>query len=274
MSLYTLRQQVMALTDVLQTIETQLASFQRSKPSAVAFDANASPASTTVATRRFPPSIWPRVGGLGRLEPTADRFACDAYRNAYRPGLARQIYVGACFGLRRLSATLQVPLQKVSTCSAGRLMERMKEVSVDEYASEYSKDGRYVADRDGFRNWYPAHLHTSVRPAVNSPVSASARALTVTLPDTMSAAEFDLAFDAEVRKASIADWVATPEGRRHCAARGVDPALACRATPYPYGDVTRHSHALEIIVFRTRDDVDRLINLAERIVLKKLGLIG
>jgi len=274
MSLYTLRQQVMALTDVLQTVETQIASFSRSTPSAARVNANNSTAAATVPTRRLPPSTWPRVGGLGRLEPTADLFGREAYRNAYRPGLARQIYAGACFGLRRLSATLQVPLQKVSTCSAGRLLERMKEVSVDEYASEYSKDGRYVADRDGFRNWYPAHLHTTGRPAVNSPVSASARALTVTLPDTMSAAEFDLAFDAEVRKASIADWVATPEGRHHCAARGVDPALARRATPYPYGDVTRHSPALEIVVFRTRYDVDRLINLAERIVLKKLGVIG
>jgi len=274
MSLYTLRQQVTALTDALQTVETQLASFHRSTPRAVVFNANASLAPATIPTRRFPPSIWPRVGGLGRLEPTADLFRREAYRDAYRPGLARQIYAGACFGLRRLSATLQVPLQKVSTCSAGRLLERMKEVSIDQYAGEYSKDGRYVADRDGFRNWYPAHLHTSVRPAVNSPVSASARALTVTLPDTMSAAEFDLDFDAEVRKASIADWVATPEGRYHCAARGVDPALACRATPYPYGDVTRHSPALEIVVFRTRQDVDRLIGLAERVVLKKLGLIG
>jgi len=122
MSLYTLRQQVIALTDALQTVETQLASFSRSTPSA-AVHANDSPAPATAPIRRFPPSIWPRVGGLGRLEPTSDLFARDAYRNAYRPGLARQIYAGACFGLRRLSATLQVPLQKVSTCSAGRLLE-------------------------------------------------------------------------------------------------------------------------------------------------------
>ena len=273
MSLYTLRQQVIALTDALQTVETQLASFSRSTPSA-AVHANDSPAPATAPIRRFPPSIWPRVGGLGRLEPTSDLFARDAYRNAYRPGLARQIYAGACFGLRRLSATLQVPLQKVSTCSAGRLLERMKEISADEYASEYAKDGRYVADRDGFRNWYPAHLHTSVRPAVNSPVSVAARALTVALPDTMSAEGFDLAFDAEVSKASVADWVATPEGRRHCADRGVDPAVARRVTPYRYGEATRHCPAVEIVVFRTRNDAARLITLGERVVLKHLGVIA
>ena len=273
MTIHNLRQQLIALTDALQVVESQLTSLSEPPP-AVPVAAEYPPTPAPSVTRRYRPSIWPRVGGLGRLPPMSDLFALAAFRDVYKPGLLREIYAGACFGLRRLSASLQVPLQKVSSCSSGRLVERMSELGADEYASQYLKDGRHVADRDGFKKWFPAHLHTSVRPAPNSPVSVAARALTVTLPDTMSAADFDSAFDAEVRKASIADWVATPEGRRHCADRSIDPAVAQRSTPYHWGDATRHCPAVEIVVFRTRNDPDRLISLAERVVLQHLGLIA
>jgi hypothetical protein len=273
LTIHDFRQQLIALTDALQFVESQLTSLSE-PPAAVPVAAEYPPTSAPSATRRFRPSIWPRVGGLGRLPPTSDLFGLAAFRDAYKPGLLREIYAGACFGLRRLSATLQVPLQKVSTCSSGRLVERMRELGADEYASQYLKDGRQIVDRDGFHNWFPAHLHTSVRPAPSSPVRVAARSLTVTLPATMAAADFDRAFDAEVRKASIADWIATPEGQRHCADRGIDPAVARRVTPYRYGAATRHCPAVELVVFRTRNDADRLISLAERVVLQHLGLFA
>lgn len=277
MTIHEFRQQLVALTDALQLVESQLGALsepQSAAPVVAEYPPTPTPTPAPSVARRYRPSTWPRVGGLGRLPPTSDLFGLAAFRDAYKPGLLREIYAGACFGLRRLSATLQVPLQKVSTCSSGRLVERMRELGADEYASQYLKDGRQIVDRDGFHNWFPAHLHTSIRPAPNSPVRIAARALTVTLPETMSAADFDNAFDAEVRKASIASWVATPEGQRHCADRGIDPAVAQRSTPYRWGDATRVFPAVEIAVFRTRNDADRLIILAERIVLKHLGLIG
>ena len=84
---------------------------------------------------------------------------------------------------------------------------------------------------------------------------------------------FDHAFDAEVQKASVIGWLATPEGRRYCAWRGVDPALARRVTLYSYGDATRASPAVEIVAFEIRRDFDRLVAIAETVILAHLGLM-
>ena len=69
-------------------------------------------------------------------------------------------------------------------------------------------------------------------------------------------------------------FVSTPEGTAHCQALGVNPAIAMRGTPYPLGAAARHSPCAEIAVFRIREDSDRLVTIAERVVLKHLGLIA
>ncbi len=108
----------------------------------------------------------------------------------------------------------------------------------------------------------------------NSPVEIHPRALTVHLPTTMTTAMFDDAFDREIRKGALDRFVATPEGAAHCRALGVAPAIATRATPYPLGASPRHSPCVEIAVFRIREDCDRLVSIAERVVLRHLGLIA
>jgi hypothetical protein len=90
----------------------------------------------------------------------------------------------------------------------------------------------------------------------------------------MTAAMFDEEFDREIRKGALDRFVLTPEGIAHCQALGVDPAIAMRATPYPMGAAARHNPCLEIAVFRIREDSDRLVSIAERVVLRHLGLIA
>ena len=156
----------------------------------------------------------------------------------------------------------------------GRLPARIAELKKDLYACEWFKGGQYIADPDGFDDWFPSHLQINVPPAVNSPVRADPRAISVQLPDTMSSREFDRAFDAEVRKGALDLWVRSREGQRHCAALGVDPAIAQRFTPYPFGAAARRSPVTEIVSFRKHCDPDRLVAIAERVILQHMGLIS
>jgi hypothetical protein len=151
----------------------------------------------------------------------------------------------------------------VSTCSSGRLPARIAELKKDLYACEWFRGGQYIADPDGFDDWFPSHLRINLPPALNSPVRLNPRAISVQLPDTMSSREFDRAFDAEVRKGALDLWVRSREGQRHCAALGVDPAIAQRFTPYPFGAAARRSPVTEIVSFRKHCDPDRLIAIAD-----------
>ncbi|MDP9025708.1 MAG: hypothetical protein M3N13_10085, partial [Candidatus Eremiobacteraeota bacterium] len=164
------------------------------------------------------------------------------------------------------------PAYKVSTCAEGRLDEPMLECRRDQYGRTWYCDGRY-ADEAGWDDWFPSQLHTQAALSINSPVTATTRALIVRLPDDMSSQEFDRLIDAEIRKAALDLWVMTPEGHRHCSFLGVDPSVALRMTPYPYGAHSRNSPARELCAFRIHHDPDRLVALAELIILRHLGLI-
>ena len=131
----------------------------------------------------------------------------------------------------------------------------------------------YVLDPGGYDDWFASHIYVTRDAAPNSPVEIHPRALTVHLPVGMTDAMFDAAFDYEIRKGAVDRFVATPEGIAHCQALGVNPAIAMRGTPYPMGASARHSPCAEIAVFRIREDSDRLVTIAERVVLRFLGLI-
>jgi hypothetical protein len=226
------------------------------------------------AGRPCPQADWPRIGGKEELPSTADIFASRAFREAFRSCSAREIYLGASTGLAGLSALLRLPLYKISTVAPGRLNERIYELRADQYGAEYQDGGRHVLDPDGYDDWFPSHIYVTHDAAPDSPVEIHPRALTVHLPTTMSVAMFDAAFDYEIRKGAVDRFVSTPEGIAHCQALGVNPAVAMRGTPYPMGASARHSPCAEIAVFRIREDSDRLVTIAERVVLKHLGLIA
>jgi hypothetical protein len=226
------------------------------------------------AGRLCPQADWPRIGGKEELPSAGDILARPAFREAFRSRSAREIYLGASTGLARLSAMLRLPLYKISTVSPGRLNERIYELRADQYGAEHHDGGGYVLDPDGYDDWFASHIYVTRDAAPNSPVEIHPRALTVHLPIGMTDAMFDAAFDFEIRKGAVDRFVSTAEGIAHCQALGVNPAVAMRGTPYPLGASARHSPCAEIAVFRIREDSDRLVTIAERVVLRHLGLIA
>lgn len=132
----------------------------------------------------------------------------------------------------------------------------------------------YVTDTTGWDSWYPSQLHARSLPSPSSPVRCSERAILVSLPDGMTAAAFDQAFDAETRLGAVDRWLLSEEGRGHCAALGIKPQIGQRLTAYPGGTEARLSPAGEIVAFNYRySGPDRAIALIERIILRHLGLI-
>ena len=274
MNIAQIRSQMQMLADALCDVESNLARLFESQGPEPTQSIEHSPTSLAVFRPRYVPSDWPRVGGREELTRISHLFSSTAYRDQYRAGELREIYAAAGAGLGRLVALFRLPLYKVSTCSSGRLPARIAELKKDLYACEWFRGGQYIADPDGFDDWFPSHLRINIAPAVNSPVRPAPRAIGVQLPDTMSSREFDRAFDAEVRKGALDLWVKTPEGRRHCAALGVNPAVAQRFTPYPFGAAARRSPVTEIVSFRKHCDPDRLVAIAERVILRHMGLIS
>jgi hypothetical protein len=221
------------------------------------------------------PSHWPRVGGREFNPTPTDLFGAEVFRAAYTPsGLNRLIYVGACQGLANIASVLHLPLYKVSTCASDRLEERMKELRIDKHGAVRRVDDKYVGDETGWANWFPSQISARALPSPNSPVRCQERSILVALPAGLTPEEFDRAFDAEVAKGAIDRWLMTPEGLNHAAMLKVDPALGQRLTAYPYGDKPKLSPSTEIVVFCTRiSGPDRLIAIAEGIILRHLGLI-
>ena len=226
------------------------------------------------ASRHCPQTDWARIAGKVDLPDMDHIFSSPAYLHLFRSNAAREIYVGACPGLARKSDIFKFPEYKISTVAPGRLLERIGELRADVYGGQYIADGAFVDDADGFDDWFASHIYTQKPTAPNSPVEIHPRALTVRLPVTMSPAAFDAAFDHEIRKAAVDLFVRTPEGAAHCDALGIDPAIAQRYTAYPLGSAVRHSACQEIVIFRIREDSDRLVAIAEMIVFRHLGLIA
>jgi hypothetical protein len=262
-----------ALTDAVRGVELRLEAMAYRGGAFATPMAELPPTPSPNPRPRYLPTDWPRIGGRVELPKVGDLFVSSTYRDQYRAGENREIYAGACDGLARLASLLRLPLFKVSSCGSGRLAERMKELRRDRYASEWFRNGAYVVEQKGFDGWFPSHLYTSNPPALNSPVTIGPRALSVRLPRTMSTEAFDLAFDAEVRKAAIHTWVMSEDGARHCKFVSVDPAMCQRSTAYPYGSAARGCPALEIAVFRVHEDADRLVKIVERVILQHYGLV-
>jgi hypothetical protein len=279
-SLRTLKEEKMTLSKIqsqLQELAAAVKDFQRGLET-LAVSQNSAPVEPIPVpahiARKYPylPTDWPVVGGRGANLAVPDIFDSDAYRDAYRGGPKREIYVAASAGLGRVAKSLNMPIYKVSTCAENRMPDRMAELRADAYASTWFCGGRYVSDAD-YDDWFPSHFRVTRPPLRKSPVTAAPRAITVTLPDSMTPAQFDHEFDEAVRAAAIDEWVMSREGRDHCFFRGVEPAFAIRMTPYRHGGAARNSPARELACFRPKQDGNRLVAIAEIIILKHLGLI-
>jgi len=268
-----LRERVQTLTQAMRTMANTFKTLCEELPALPTPPVDLTTLSAK-AGRPCPQSDWPRIGGKEELPSTADILASRRFRKAFRSQAAREVYLGASTGLAGLAGLLRLPLYKISTVAPGRLNERIYELRNDRYGAEHHDDGGYVLDPAGYDDWFASHIYLRRRANLNSPVEIHPRALTVHLPVDMTDAKFDAAFDYEIRKAAVDRFVATPEGIAHCQALGVNPAIAMRGTPYPMGASARHSPCAEIAVLRIREDSNRLVTIAERVVLKHLGLIA
>ena len=100
------------------------------------------------------------------------------------------------------------------------------------------------------------------------------RSIVVTLPLEMSALDFEMALRAEIDHCALHRWLMTDEGIRHCTVLKVDPAIGQRSTGYKWGTALRMSPAEEIYTIRPNRDGDALAIVAERSVLRFLGLLA
>lgn len=87
----------------------------------------------------------------------------------------------------------------------------------------------------------------------------------------MNIEDFDAAFDAIVRHGAVDLWAMTDDARDHCKFLGddIDPAELQRFTEYPKW---RLMPVQEICGFSIFSGADRLVRIAEQIIVAHLGL--
>lgn len=225
-------------------------------------------------TRGFSSIPWPRVGGEDLVVMQTDIFLTEAFRDLFGDGDERRtIYVAGCHGVRDLARALGHPIYKVSCTSPSGVWRRMQELRNDSYGAAWHRDGEPVEDLNGWNGWFASQISTGYRPpSPGAPVEVDARSITVTLPLGMSPEEFDERFDRRVASACLADWSLSAPGLAYGELLGLDLQRFRRHTPYASGDVARLSPAREICLFSIFDDGDRLVQIAEEVVLEHLGL--
>jgi hypothetical protein len=212
------------------------------------------------------------VGGPAFVPAPRDLFISEAFKALYQPGLMRTLYVVGCPELKEIAQLIQAPILKCGSCDGDELVERLEELGLDHYAAGRQLDGELVFE-EGWKDWDAMFLKPMRGPSPGSPVTVMNRSLLVRLPSSMSWQAFDKAYDAEVSHAAIDQWIDTEDGRRLCAKHGVNPDTFNRFTMYGYDLTPRISKAKELTVFRLDRDVDKLIEIAEKIILRHLGLI-
>lgn len=222
--------------------------------------------------RRQLSTDWARIGGRNFDPQPTNMFETQDFRKAWNPGSHRRAcYAAGCGGLWNLSQILKIPMYKVSTTGAARLWDRANESSRDRYGALWHNGQTYLED-GGWDCWFPSHLHPKRFPSPASPVIVQERAIIVPLPIGMEPKRFDELFDAQTRMGALNRWVMTQEGRDHCGFLRVDPAICQRFSPYRGADQSRISPANEICGFSIYGGADRIIAIAEKILLEAIGL--
>ena len=215
---------------------------------------------------------WAQPGGYNFAPAARTLFDTAAFRASYRPGETLASYVAVSPGMRTLSEYFSLPLAKISTCGSSRLLKRRDELNADAYGAGVKRGGELVTET-GWTDWSMIQTGDRIVTSPASPVRAGDRCMLIDLPDTLGIREFEAAYDAEVSLGSLAKWINTPDGLRHCAELGLDPTHASRFTSYGYGTAKRISEAREICIFRQKAGLNRLVEIAERIILRHLGIV-
>ena len=213
---------------------------------------------------------WPRVGGPGLVVEPDMRVESDAYQRRWQASdVIVWIYVLGCPGTQALAKILGLPLFKVGT-TGGRVQDRLRELGRDAYGGCYQTADRKIMREPGFGGglWVAEQTLVTLNLSPLSPIHPSTRGIGVRLPVGMSAAMFEKRLVAQIATASLGKLIASPAGQALCAERGVDPARCRRITEYRFGSDVRPSSEEEFTIFRPRSESDRLVAIAERIVVR------
>ena len=229
------------------------------------------PAPGVIATRcRYAPGDWARPLDRNQPHQVSEAFDEDWFRDAYRPGVAIEVYAGAGPGARFLATTYFVPVYKFGSVVEGHIGPRFRDLVKRQYGSHWIRDGRLVKD-NCFNEWFPAQMGFRQTPSPASPVRATPHAIRVQLPDSMSPAEFEAEWRKALSHCALHEDIQSDLGIRRCALLGVDPMMGVRLTGYEFGSATEIRPAEEIYVMRPHCDADALLVIAERIVLRHVA---
>ncbi len=212
---------------------------------------------------------WPRIGGPGLVVAPNPTIETEEYQNRWvASDVVIWIYVLGCPGTQALAKALGLPLFKIGTTTTS-IQQRLDELGRDAYGSFYRTAKGVLVHEPGFGRgeWVAEQLPTTINISALSPVHPSCRGIGVRLPVGLTAAVMECRVAAEVAKAGLGGIIGSAAGRALCAERGVDPARCRRVTQYQFGSDTRPSEEEELTIFRPRAESDRLVAIAEKIVV-------
>ncbi|MGI4765262.1 MAG: hypothetical protein ACRYGP_09410 [Janthinobacterium lividum] len=213
---------------------------------------------------------WPRIGGPGLVVAPNPTIETEEYQSRWRPSdVVIWIYVLGCPGTQALAKALGLPLFKIGTTTTS-VQQRLDELGRDAYGSYYRTAKGALVQEPGFGRglWVAEQLPVSLDLSPLSPVHPSVRGVGIRLPVGLTAAVMERRVAAEVVKAGLGGIIGSAAGRALCAERGVNPARCRRWTEYRFGADTRPSEEEELTIFRPRAESDRLVAIAEKIVVE------
>lgn len=217
---------------------------------------------------------WPRIGNLrdSALKPNPVFDSRDFLRRYDPSGDDLFPYICGSPGTMELGRQLHLPLYKVGLSRVPDLEVRQRQISEDEYGSCRRVGDHWLGD-SGFSRYEMHTTVTSFELHPNSPVSLVPRGLRVRLPRALTFDQFHREFQLKMDGAGLNTFLDSAAGRRHLALLGREPSGAMRYTMYRWGNGVRYRLANELYICRPRQDVSRIVLVAEQIVLEHLGLM-
>lgn len=218
---------------------------------------------------------WPVIGGEYLTLDTADILSSKAFAEKFSPGITRDIYIAGCPGLKDLKKQLSIPIFKVGECGEGRIADRIKQQSKDQYGSYYKIDGDWPVQDEGYDEYSALQIYLPTDLHEKSPVRALTRGLSVTLPKGMSRQQFSRSFQNRLASCSWLEWRNTQDAIAHFQRKNTDQDVIDRYTDYGVGGGSDITQATEFYCIRNEnaEDCKRLIAIIENIILEHMGLI-
>ncbi|WP_421565892.1 hypothetical protein [Ochrobactrum sp. EDr1-4] len=205
---------------------------------------------------------WPVIGGDDLILDTADILSSKAFAEKFSPGL------------KDLKKQLSIPIFKIGECGEGRIADRIKQQSKDQYGSYYQIDGDWPVQDEGYDEYSALQIYSPETLHENSPVRALTRGLSFTLPQGMRRQQFSADFQKRLASCSWLKWRNTEDAIAHFERKNINQDIIDRYTDYGVGGRTDMTQAVELYCIRNEnpDDCKRLIAIIKNVILAHMGL--